>query len=59
MKKKAYELVNDPKYITVHTDDRYLRGPTARVLSKNQLKKIISNKQELEYDCLSLEVNNE
>lgn len=69
MKKKVYELVNDPKYITVHTEDRYLRGPTARVLSKKQLRKIVSescpsyksgdckdcftDKQELKYGCLT------
>lgn len=68
-KKKAYELAKDPKYIIVHTEDRYINGPTARVLSRNQLRKIVSEKcevykagecnacftekQEIESTCLS------
>ncbi|WP_246590561.1 hypothetical protein [Paenibacillus sophorae] len=68
MRKKAHELATDPKYIIVHTEDRYLRGPTARVLSKKQLRKIVSkgceyyksgeckacftDAQELEVGCL-------
>ncbi|PYE51508.1 hypothetical protein HUB98_05785 [Paenibacillus barcinonensis] len=68
-KKKAHELTLDPKYITVHTDDRYISGPTARVISKKLLRRIVSEKceiykagecnecftesQELEYPCIS------
>jgi hypothetical protein len=40
-KKPVNELVNDPKYITVHTSDRYLRGQTGRVISKKVLRNAV------------------
>lgn len=68
MVKKAHELTEDPRYIVVHTEDKYLTKQTARVISKKLLRKIVSNKcdsyrlgecvgcftdkQELEYGCL-------
>ncbi|QWU14277.1 hypothetical protein SAMN04487895_101574 [Paenibacillus sophorae] len=68
MKRKAHELTEHPKYIVVHTEDRYLTKQAARVISKKLLRKIAAEKcfahkegqcngcftdaQELEYTCL-------
>jgi hypothetical protein len=49
-KRSLYDLVNDSKYITVHADDRYLRGQTARVISKKVLKNIVSDQCSLYKD---------
>ena len=61
--------MNDPKYIIVHTNERYLNKPTGRKVTKKTLRKIVSEKcdvyksgkcfdcftdnQELESGCLT------
>jgi hypothetical protein len=40
---KTVAMVNDPKYITVHTDDRFLK-PVARLVKKKTLRRIVSEK---------------
>lgn len=39
---KTVDMIKDPKNIIVHTEDRYLKGPTARVVSKRVLRNAVT-----------------
>ncbi|MWV44926.1 hypothetical protein GRF59_14990 [Paenibacillus sp. HJL G12] len=66
--RSTLELQNDPEYITVYTEERYIKGTAARIIKRKTLHNIVerqceifrngqcdmcfTDKQELEEGCL-------
>ncbi|MGM1044835.1 MAG: hypothetical protein ACQEXX_01675 [Bacillota bacterium] len=45
-RKSTLEIINDPEYITVYTEERFIKGTAARIIKRKTLQRIVEKRCE-------------